>query len=484
VKREDLALLLLLAIAAVLIHGYHPAAEDAEIYIPEIVKILHPDYYPFGSEFFETHARFTLFPNLIAWSVRLTHLSLAWALFLWHFATIFLLLLACWKIAAKCFHTSAGRWGAVVLVAALLTLPVAGTSLYIFDQYLNPRSFSAFAVLFAIDAAIDRKYWFMGLWLILTTVIHPFMTVFGLSFIFLLVIFERIKPLTKSAAFYFPFPSFLTSHPSAAYWQCLREHRYYYLLRWKWYEWLGIVAPLGLLWWFARIARQENRKVLEHLSRALFAFGAICFAFGLIVTIPKRFEILAPYQPMRSFQLVYTLFFLIAGGLVGEFILQKRVSRWLALFVPLCAVMCFVQLRLFPGSRHIEWPDASPKNPWQQAFVWVRDNTPTDAIFALDPRYMAIPGEDHEGFRATAERSRLADALKDWSAAVLFPALPLADHCLEQVQAAKHWKEFGPADFEQLKRAYGVTWIVVQQPGVSGMSCPYQNQAVQVCRLN
>jgi hypothetical protein len=29
-----------------------------------------------------------------------------------------------------------------------------------------------------------------------------------------------------------------------------------------------------------------------------------------------------------------------------------------------------------------------------------------------------------------------------------------------------------------------VTWIVIQQPGVGEMNCPYQNDSVLVCRLN
>jgi len=43
----------------------------------------------------------------------------------------------------------------------------------------------------------------------------------------------------------------------------------------------------------------------------------------------------------------------------------------------------------------------------------IRLQTPRDAVFALDPNYMLIAGEDQHGFRAIAERSALADALKD-----------------------------------------------------------------------
>lgn len=487
-KRKEIGLLVLLTFVALLVHGYHPRAEDAEIYVPAIVRILHPSYYPFGREFFEANSHLTLFPHLIAWTVRLTHLSLDWALFFWYLASIFLFLLASWKIASKCFSTAAGRWGAVTMVAALLTLPVAGTSLYIFDEYLNPRSISAFAVLFAIDAALDKKYLLTVLWLAITSVIHPFMTVFGLFFVVLLVILEKFqqRSSTASAAALLPFLSvsrIFGKEPSAAFWQCLEDHRYYFLPRWEWYEWLGILAPLAILWWFIRMARRRGNVAFERLAEATFAFEAICFVAGLVVTIPHSLEILTPYQPMRSLQLIYALFFLFAGGLLGELILKNHVVRWLLLFVPLCAAMCFAQLQLFPATRHVEWPGAAPENPWLRAFVWIRGNTPADAIFALDPNYMALPDENYQGFRANAERSRLADAKKDWSAAVLYPWLPLADDCQSQVRAANGWKHFGAADFARLKKTYGVTWVVVQQPAPANMSCSYQNAAVAVCAI-
>jgi hypothetical protein len=481
VKSKTFAGLILLTIVALFVHGYHPYAEDAEIYVPGIVTILHPTYYPFGREFFETHARFTFYPNLIAWTSRLGHLSLAWALFLWYLASVFLILYACWRIAAKCFPTPMGQWGAVGLVAALLTLPVAGTSLYIFDEYLNPRSFSAFAVIFAIDAGLEKKYGRMVLWLICTTAIQPFMTVFGVAF--LLILFAmRARPSCSGVVAAFG-PLLIFKEPSAAFWACLRDHRYYYLLRWTWYEWLGIIGPLLMLWWFSRIARKKQRPTLELLTLSLFLFNANFFAAGLIVTIPKALEILTPYQPMRSLQLVYLLWVLFCGGLLGEYFLKKRAALWLAIFVPLCAGMCYAQLQLFPTDRHVEWPGASPKNAWAQAFLWIRTNTPTNAIFALDPDFIVIPGEDNQGFRAAAERSRMADADKDWSAAVLFPELPFADHVQEQVLALQGWRNFGAPDFERLKRTYGVTWVVLEQQQDPLPDCPYENRAVRVCRV-
>ena len=91
--------LLVLTAAALLIHGYHPYAEDAEIYLPGVQKILNPSLFPQNADFFGEHAGHTLYPNLIAASVRVTHLPLPWAAFLWHLVSIFLMLAGTLRVA-------------------------------------------------------------------------------------------------------------------------------------------------------------------------------------------------------------------------------------------------------------------------------------------------------------------------------------------------------------------------------------------------
>ena len=138
-------------------------------------------------------------------------------------------------------------------------------------------------------------------------------------------------------------------------------------------------------------------------------------------------------------------------------------------------------------SAHIEWPWAQPRNQWAQAFEWIRGNTPVDALFAIDPRHMELPGEDENGFRARAERSMLADLVKDKGAASMFP--PLSVDWEKQVQDQKNFERFGKQDFDRLRQKYGVTWVIVQQsgsraPASAGLRCPYENATVRVCRTD
>jgi hypothetical protein len=107
--------LFLLTSGALLVHGYHPFAEDAEIYLPGVERILHPELFPVGREFFAAHASLTLFPNLVAFSLRVTHSPFEAGLFLWHLASVFLLLLACWEMSGKCFPSFRARWCGSVL---------------------------------------------------------------------------------------------------------------------------------------------------------------------------------------------------------------------------------------------------------------------------------------------------------------------------------------------------------------------------------
>lgn len=498
-KLQEFAFLLLLTFLALLVQGYHPFAEDSETYLPGIEKLLHPNLFPFGREYFEMHAHLTVFPQAIAGSVWLTHLSLAWVLFLWQLAAIFLFLLACRILAGKLFDDARAIWGGVGLVAALLTLPVAGTALYIMDQYINPRNMTAFAVVFAVVYVLEKKYWRAALFLVLAALIHPFMTSFAVAYCIVLGWMgatadrqtspgsahssrSRVPAMT-SLCVALPF---VISGPVSSYRNVAISHAYQYFLQWRWYEMLGAVAPLFLLWWFRAMAKKQKPQStkaenLALVCSSLVVYGTIFLFFGILFSSSHVFEIIARLQPMRSLYLLYILLILIGGGLLVEHVLKSRPLRWMALFIPLCAGMYLAQRALFPASAHVEWPGAAPKNPWVQAFEWVRQNTPGNGVFAINPNYMNLKGEDSNGFRAVAERSQLADAVKDAGVVEMFPAL--ATGWLKQVQAQTGLAKFTRQDFQRLRADYDVTWVILQQPAAPLLDCPYANQAVKVCRM-
>jgi hypothetical protein len=492
-KRDCLTLAGLTA-TALFIHGYHFGAEDQAIYLPAIRKLLHPSLYPHDSELFLPQTSATLFGNLIAFTVQHTHLSCAAVLFIFHLLSIFFILLGCLKLTRRLFHEPTAQWAGTCLVASLLTIPVAGTALYLVDEYAHPEAFANFALLFALLAVFPgetpgepversrlraRHLLWMVFWMVAAAMVHIQMAFYGaLLLAFLLIKMPRRRESMMAVAT-LSLRS-LWESASGAWRKAARTRTDHYLALWHWYEWLGIVAPLAILEWFSRLARQHSLPRVSYLSRRLALFGLFGFVAGLM-TIPSQFERLTPYQPMRTFHILYLLFFLIAGALIGKWVLRNAVWRWLALFVPLSLGMLYAQLQLYPGSPHIEWPGVRDPNPWVRAFIWIRHNTPKDAYFALNPQFLKLPGEDFHGFRAFAERSRMADEIKDPGVVALFP--DVANIWLKQVTALKGWNDFTTKDFRRLNRQFGVSWVVLEQPGVPGLDCPYQNSRVRVCRI-
>src|SRR5205814_9090739 len=93
-RPADLFVLLCLTLGALAVHGYHPGAEDAQIYLPGVLKRLQPSLFPYDAEFFQSHASLTAFPWVMATSVRVTHLPVAIVMLAWQVISIFALLLA------------------------------------------------------------------------------------------------------------------------------------------------------------------------------------------------------------------------------------------------------------------------------------------------------------------------------------------------------------------------------------------------------
>jgi hypothetical protein len=478
----------LIAFLAVLVHGYHLGVDDSEIFIPAIKRVADPGLYPFGSEFFMSHARLTLFPALVGNSARLAHLPINFVIFSWHVGCVFLLLLAVWQLVRACFFSVAACWSGVALLAGTLSVPVAGTALVLMDPYLTARSLSTPATIFAVACYVSNKPKQAIAWLILTVVIHPQMSVYlvmFLGFVWLAGHFRLYTNLITAPglAFLSGFPFFLELQPArGAAREALLSRTYFFVSNWAWYEWIGVFAPLALAWWCCSRKLKGTTPVFRSLLQAFVPFGLLFTMAGLALTWSPRLENFTRFQPMRSLHVVYVIFFSLLGGVIGEYVLQKSVWRWAVLFVPLAGSMYFIQQSQFPNSAHVEWPGYRYPNAWASAFSWIRTHTPKDAIFGLDPNYMLIPGEDQHGFRAVAERSALADAVKDSGAVSLFP--DLADEWKCQVEAQTGWEHFDRCDFEGLARLYPVTWILTRSPEPAGLTCPYENQGLAVCRID
>ena len=479
--------LAVVTLAAISIQGYHLGVDDAAIYIPGIKKAADPDLYPFGTEFFASHADLTLFPKLVGGLAQFTGIPVDHVIFACHITGLFLLLLAAWHIVSLYFKSPAARWCGVSVLAAVLGIPVAGTALTIFDPYVTSRTLSAPCILFAVAALLANRPLRAVALLVCAASIHVQMSVYAAALMGCYLVTARrntahIGAFQVSPGFLLVLP-FVFEFTPAQGWarEALYSRTYFFISQWRWYEWIGALAPIATLWLFSRVNFRAVTPAFHQSAAAMVMLGVgSTLAAVLLATVP-RLENYTRLQPMRSFHLIYLVFFLMLGGLGGEYLLRTSILRWTALFFPLGVSLWAVQHAAFPSSAHIELPGAASENPWTEAFLWIRRNTPKDAIFALDPRYLVLRDEDMHGFRAIAERSQMADEIKDSGVVSLFPYL--ADSWHTQVKALAGWNDFRFTDYRRLAHEFGVGWVVIRREPVAGLSCPYQRGGISVCHI-
>jgi hypothetical protein len=471
--------------AVLLVHGYHPLADDGAVYVTGIKKLANPSLYQSDAVFASSPTHLSIFAHVLA------PLVLHWGflpalLLVCHMASIFLFLLGSWSVAIRIFSTPRACWGAVLLAACCFTLPVAGTSLSIMDPYVTARSFSTPLSLFALAAVLDEKWAKCFLWLALAALLHPLMAGYAAISMLTLALARRNMWLALGVILgtgwllgAAVFVATRHADPSLAYNRAILSRSYFFLSSWRWYEYPGLVIPLILLG-FAGF-----RSRVPWPARTLAIAATVTGSCGLLISFCFVHRsgglLLARLQVLRIFHFIYLTGVLLAGGLLAT--LAQRHKRAMAVLCLLILSALFAGQRLtYPESNHVEWPGLTPRNRWQQAFLWIRANAPGDAIFALDNDYIESAGEDAQGFRATAERSAVADWFKDGGIASNFP------------QAAPSWEQQSEATAQlnsatdELRLArlqpFGVTWIVLPAQASTDFPCPFTNARVRVCRLS
>jgi hypothetical protein len=176
------------------------------------------------------------------------------------------------------------------------------------------------------------------------------------------------------------------------------------------------------------------------------------------------------------------VFVVLLGGVFGEFAGRKRPWAVAAFAGSLALGMFFVGRATYPNSPQVELPSATSPNAWVNTLLWIRHNTPENAVFAVDSHYLHEDGVDSHGFRAVSERSRLADYYKDSGAASLFPRL--APEWKQMSEATTGLNHFTAADFQRLKHEYPeVSWTLIHGAAPAGLECPRQQQGYAVCRI-
>lgn len=506
-RRYAVSLITGLTAAALVIHGFHPFAEDGGLYLAGVKRVLDPTLYAGNAEFVLGHLRFSAFAPSMAWLVKTSGLDLETVVLLVHLASIWLTLAGAWMLAGRCFHSLTQRTCAVTLLAVWLTLPIAGTSLMLMDPYVTGRSLSTPMTVFALVGAIDFLRSARGgdLWnwraltiavvtLGIAAVMHPLMAGYGFACVLAL---GATAPESRAgrlmsagalavAAIVAATVLRLVAQPESSSYRDVAMSRYYWFLsQWHWYELIGALAPLAILGVVAWRQRASRATAQHEIASMGVLAGLIAMLVAvLFARVDSANYLVARMQPMRTFQLIYIVMIVLVGGTLARW-LGKSALRWALTFGALIAVMIFVERMTFPASERIEIDvaeiDDKPDNGWVQAFEWIRNNTPKSAMFALDADYITRPGEDAQSFRAIAERSALPDYSKDGGEAAITPSLTEEWKAGQIAQA--RLSERSDADRMAALAGRHVDWVVLEKSAATGFACEYANARVKVCRL-
>jgi hypothetical protein len=478
-----------LALAALLLMGYHPFVDDAAIYVAGVEKIVSPGLFQRHAEYILPHLQHSLFSLGLGQMVRLTHAPLLPSLFAAYVFSLWLTVLACWRLSRLLFTHPRAQWGATTLLAVTMTLPVAGTALFFMDPYLTARSYSTPVVLFALAYAMERKALRAALCLFFAVLLHPLMGAYAVVYVaaFWLLRDKHWRALVGLTLLVFAGTALAAllpamHHATPGYRAAALSRSYFFLNHWEWYEVFGLFPPLVASWIYCARGDFRLQGDSSNVYAASAYVGAMTLLFSSFFVHVHGPLLLASLQPLRMFHLIYILFFLLLGGVLGEHVLRHRSWTWALCFGAVGAIMLIAQLRTYPDLAHIEWPWATPQNPWEQAFLWIRNNTPDNSLFALDPHYQSLPGENTLGFRAVAERSALPDWNKDGGVAAIYPQI--APEWFSEARQEQGWNRW--TDQQRLEHlgAYQVDWVVLTVTQPTQLPCPYQNALVRVCQLD
>ncbi len=499
------AALAALTLFVLLIHGFHPLAEDGGLYVAGVEWKLNPSLFPHFTEFVSEHLHFSIFAAIVVAITRATRLPLLFALFIINLISIALTLIGARALLRRVTPDQSAQLAGIATLAAVWTVPIAGTSLLLMDPCVTARSFSTplsvWAVAFALDNWRDNRRSLIGciLAIAFAAAFHPLMAGYALGLIIVLrAVRSRRKTLLLAILAFLTFAAAFilqarASAESAALILAAQSRYYWFLSQWHWYEVFGLVGPLLVL----LALRRHNHFGLGR-SGTLLCDSAIlygCFATALALAFGHEHfhaHIVARLQPLRAFLTIYLIMFLLIGTSMQQ-VFERASSRFsrqhytryamMPILLASAFIMFITQRNEFPSSPHIELPwrlQQSP-NPWVRAFLWCLDNTPPGGLFALDAHYITTPGEDAQTFRAIAQRSVLPDFSKDGGEAAITPTL--ANEWAAGFSAQLNLDQQTTSQLHERLAPYGVDWVILRSVSPAALSCPYDNGLLKVCKL-
>ena len=277
-----------------------------------------------------------------------------------------------------------------------LTVPIAGTALVIADPYLTARSLSTPTTIFAIDSFMRGQRTGTFLWIVLTVLVHPQMAAFAVGFLVFLYWTNHESPaatlkhsFSASTAGALPsrWPQGFNFNPAqGTYREVLYSRTFFFAALWHWYEWIGVVLPLSILYAFTRIHPRATLPAFQRICRALVPFGIFDARISPVElnSLSNEFRALAADAILPP-----DLRSLLSA--CGRRLWRIRFERSCLALVGTLRIAGYRYVCRKPSEfcqqSCIIWPVGGSKNPWVSAFRWIRNNTPRDA----GSRYPHVP---------------------------------------------------------------------------------------------
>lgn len=491
-KRKTLLLLAVVSLVAAALLGYHPYAEDGGIYASALALRLNPSLFPAFRAFARAHTGKSLFIPVVAEIVQRSHLSQEVVLLVLYLLSIAAAVAAAYRMACVLLPERKQQLCSTLLFALAMGMPVGGTSLYVADPYLTSRSFSTPLILLGLAALLRRTYGSAVACGAISFAVHPLMTLWALlpaaflllcqksarrmrDFILLALVVVGVMAVIQIVA-----PVDSTALRAASL-----SRGYWFPSQWQWYEWIGLVAPVLMLLAVADLfGKNKTMSSAAQTMAAAMAASMVTVTIGalLLIHTSNTAFLLARLQPLRLLHLVSVVFVLMLGGWLAASDGRAWRRGVLCLFA-LGAVggMLFLQRETYPHSSHWENPRERNGNGYEETALWLRQNTPVDALIAVDAHYTTAHGEDAQMVRAIAQRSTIPDAAKDGGIASVMPEL--ADTWWAGSQVQEGLAALPDAQRLQRLHPYGATWILLPADAETAFPCPYRNTNAKVCRL-
>jgi hypothetical protein len=289
---ETLALVLMLAMLWMLLHGYHGLTGDGRIYAFQAVARLHP---PLAADLYlqnSSQDRFTLFSPLYAWSVGLLGLE--------NSARLLTLLFTLWFMAAvwSFARALAGRDAAWAAVALLLIVAgnYGGSGVFrILEPFLTARLPAQALIVSALYCQVRGMNW-LGLSLALAALLmHPLMALPGLLLMICLWLPLRVGVIgaiggvfatlaLSVAAVDVPVISHVLTVMDAPWLDVVRERsQFLFLQLWSIRDWGANAQPFVCLGFTAIVVPDQRIRKLCAAAALVGAAGlAVAFVGGLL----------------------------------------------------------------------------------------------------------------------------------------------------------------------------------------------------------